>query len=349
MNEILAEQVNRAEHFDSRSFFMTVIRMVLRLAAAEICTTVLVFFLKISLLKVLFYAYAIAEVLFFLRQILASDRYVLMPDRLLMERRMGDMVMFSLALPVDRIAAVREYAAGEKLSVSYAHVSEFRRQANVPFRVRIARGVAVISSRLAVLCAGTAVQNPCGLVLAYYEGIKVKACTFEPDAGMLRALEDVLGDRMGTDDRLARPHLRTFMARIQARAFPALYPHVEPLVTPEDEEWARAYVEQRKREKELKRKKTEKGASSAQQQRTKQQKKQKRKKGHSRPKDTGKGKSRSGGEHPEQNERAVRSMEIPDHPVFNEADALPEKEKDVRKRRSRTQVEDEHAGEDSFF
>ena len=50
------------------------------------------------------------------------------------------------------------------------------------------------------------------------------------------------------DDRLARPHLRTFMARTQARAFPELYPYVLTLVTPQDEAWAEAFEKKRKQE-----------------------------------------------------------------------------------------------------
>ena len=217
-------------------------------------------------------------------------------------------------------------------------MTEFRRQAKVPLRVRLGRGLAVFSARLARRCAGTAAGSPCGLVLAYYEGNKVKACTFEPDAGMLEALGNVLGDRMGTDDRLARPHLRTFMARTQARAFPELYPHVLALVTPQDEAWAEAF--EKKRKQEQARKKAQKEAKLAQRQArrtpgTKQRKKKKK---------PANGQVTSRHETPVDRPEE-RSMEIPEHPVYVEVEYAPEKRKDIRRRRSRTR-EDEHGDKD---
>ncbi|MBQ9010240.1 MAG: hypothetical protein IJ088_13060 [Clostridia bacterium] len=345
MNEILAEQVNRPERLSPRAFFVTLVRMALRLAVVEIVTTVLAHFLHAPVLNLLFYAYAVAEVLLFLRRVLASDRYRLTADRLLLERRMGDMVLLSLSVPTNRMATVREYAAGEKLSVSYAHVTHFRRRDRVPVRVRLAWPLAYISTRLAARCAGRAADNRCGLLLAYYEGSGVRACTFEPDVGMLGALSKVLGDRMGTDDRLARPHLRTFKARIQAKAFPALYPHVVPLVTPEDEEWARNYMAERKRAKALK--EARKKAQPRPKTDTKRPKKRKGKPAKGRP-GTGQMERKSAPEVPE-NEPAARSMEIPEHPVIVEVEYAPEKRKDVRRRRSGTRVEDEDAGKDSIF
>ena len=100
MSEILQEQVNRPERMDPKTFLMTLVRMVLCLAVAQIVVTVLVFVLKAPVLNFLFYAYAVAEVVMLLRQILASDRYLLTANGLLLERRMGDMVLHSLNVPV---------------------------------------------------------------------------------------------------------------------------------------------------------------------------------------------------------------------------------------------------------
>lgn len=340
MSGILQEQVNRPERMDPKTFLMTLVRMVLRLAVAQIVVTILVFVLKAPVLNFLFYAYAVAEVVIILRQILASDRYVLTASGLLLERRMGDMVLHSVNVPTDQMVSVREYAAGEKLPVSYAHVTEFRRQAKVPLNVRLGRGLAVFSARLARRCAGTAAGNPCGLVLAYYEGNKVKACTFEPDAGMLEALGKVLGERMGTDDRLARPHLRTFMARTQARAFPELYPHVLALVTPQDEAWAEAFEKKRKQEQARKKAQKEAKLAQRQAQRTPGTKQRKKKKKPAKGQVTNRQKTPE--VRPEE-----RSMEIPGHPVYVEVEYAPEKRKDIRRRRSRTR-EDEHGHTDGI-
>ena len=56
MSEILQEQVNRPERMDPKTFLMTLVRMVLRLAVAQIVVTVLVFVLKAPVLNFLFCA-----------------------------------------------------------------------------------------------------------------------------------------------------------------------------------------------------------------------------------------------------------------------------------------------------
>ncbi|MBQ8094778.1 MAG: hypothetical protein IJ242_14580 [Clostridia bacterium] len=333
MSEVICEQVIRQETLTQKEFILEVVRIILRLAIAEIVTSALSYLTGMGIVRIAFYVYAIAEVFRFLWRILASDRYVLMNDRLILERRIGETVLGGVSIPLKQILSIREHLAAESTGVSYAHTAHFLRQSETPLRVSAGRILALLSARLAIRVAGNDATKPCGLLLSYHEGGKVKACLFEPDAGMLSALSEMAGERMGLDDRLARPRLKTFAARSLARAFPEIYPHVQPLITPDDIAWADEQQVLRKAEREAR--KAEKKAIEERRKAAEERQRQARtgrKKGGG--KKTAKKDAPAVKEAPQEVQQPeLPGMEIPEHPVIVEVEYNPVKTAAGRRRR----------------
>ena len=103
-----------------------------------------------------------------------------------------------------------------------------------PFRMRAAWKASLLSTHLARMLAGKEAKRVRGYVLVYDEDNRLCACVFRPNAQMLGALEQMLGKRFGFDERMTHGKVSTLYARALERAFPALYPYVDPLVKPED-------------------------------------------------------------------------------------------------------------------
>ena len=59
-------------------------------------------------------------------------------------------------------------------------------------------------------------------------------------------------ERHGFDERMTRAKITTLYGRALERAFPALYPFVDPLLKYEDVEWAREEIERQKAERKAK-------------------------------------------------------------------------------------------------
>ena len=85
-----------------------------------------------------------------------------------------------------------------------------------------------------------------GHVIVYDHGCVRRACVFRPNEEMCRALEERLLERFGFDERMTHAFVRTLYSRALHRAFPALHPYVDPLVKPEDVQWAKEELEARK-------------------------------------------------------------------------------------------------------
>jgi len=96
---------------------------------------------------------------------------------------------------------------------------------------------------LARRVAGRNVEEEIGYVLVYDQNMTRHACVFRPNEEMLRALKERLHERFGFDERMTHGRIRTLYSRALERAFPALYPYVDPLVKPEDVARAREQVE----------------------------------------------------------------------------------------------------------
>ena len=329
-NQWPAEQIVREDTLDTKAFVMAVVRIILKLAIAQIAAAVLVFLTGIRALNFLFYAYAIAEVVRFLQRVLASDRYVLTPERLTLQKRLGETVIKEVTVPMEQLIAIREHMAAERLRISYAHVDVFLRQTEMPLRVRAAQRLAYVSARLARRAAGTAAGQPVGLVLAYHDGEKVKACVFEPNAGLMETLTMLAGGMIGQDDRMGRPYLKSFRARSLARAFPEQYPHVLPLITSEDLEWMDETKAKREKSREEKRAKAAQRQELAERRRLAEQREAERVR-EAKAKRAKKKKARKYRdvdilpEEPEEQEEQPRVMDIPDHPDVIEVEYDPAK------------------------
>ena len=90
-------------------------------------------------------------------------------------------------------------------------------------------------------------------VLVYDDQNNVRhACVFRPNEEMCRALAERLRERFGFDERMTHGKVRTLYSRALERAFPSLYPYVDPLVKPEDVAWAKEQTQARKAEKNAK-------------------------------------------------------------------------------------------------
>lgn len=341
----LAEQVVREDTLDAKAFIMAFVRIILHLAIAEIVTAVLVFLTGTGALNVLFYAYALLQVFRFLQRILASDRYILMQDRLILQRRLGETVTKEVSVPLEKVSAIREHIAAERLNVSYAHVDVFLRQTEMPVRVRLAQIIACLSARLARRAAGTAAGQAVGLVIAYRDGEKAKACVFEPDAGMMGMLTTMAGDLVGVDDRMGRPYLKSFTARSLARAFPEQYPHVQSLITPEDLKWADERQAERQKKRDMKRAQTAHRQELAERRRAAEQREAERKR-EAKAKQAKRKKARKYRdedilpEEPDAQAEEPRMMEIPDHPEVVEIEYDPVKTVGRKRRGSRRRADD---------
>ena len=249
MQDIILQQRSAAKPLTGKSFLLSVAGILLRLAIAQLAVNWLISATGMGLLNIAFYLYAIVLLVSFMRRTVAGNVYTLKEGELLLERRLGDSTITLLQIPLDHVVSLRPVRRAENLKTTYRQVTHIDPDTRPPLRVRTAFGVSLISSHLARLLAGRDAQEPIGHVLVYDEGSRRCACTFRPDAQMLGALEQALSERFGFDERMTRSRVHTLYARALERAFPALYPFVDPLVKPEDVAWAREEIARQKAEK----------------------------------------------------------------------------------------------------
>lgn len=253
MQGIILQQRNAAKPVSGKSFLLSIAGILLRLAIAQIAINLLIAATGAGLLNIAFYLYAVVLLVAFMRRTVASYVYTLKESELVLERRLGDSTTAIVQIPLNRVVSLREVRMAENLQTSYRQVTAIDPDTRPTLRVRAAFALSLLSGRLSRLVAGRHAQDVTGHVLVYDEGSARRACTFRPNEEMLEALRQALGERCGFDERMTHAHVRTLYARALERAFPALYPFVDPLVKPEDVAWAREEIagqkEARKRQK----------------------------------------------------------------------------------------------------
>lgn len=254
MDEIIYRQQDAAKAMDGKAFVLAVAGVILRLAIAQIVVNLLISATGTGLLNLLFYIYAVWLVFGFMRKTVASYVYTLKHGVLYLERRLGDSTNTLVEIPLCRVVGMRPVCRAEKLGISYRQVTEIDPACRPDTRTRAAFAASFLSARLARLLAGKRAGEQAGYVIVFTEDSRRHACVFRPDERMTQELRAQLGDAFGFDDRMTQAKLGTLQARALQRAFPALYPFVDPLVKPEEIDAARKELEREKAERREKRK-----------------------------------------------------------------------------------------------
>ena len=246
MDEIILRQRDAAKPLTGKGFILNVAGIILKLAIAQIVVNLLIALTGVGLLNIVFYLYAIWLLFVFMKRTVACYVYTLKERELVMERRLGDSPITVIVIPLERIISMRPVKKGERLKTTYQQVTEIDPAGRPPFRMRMAFRLSLVSAHLARRCAGTGAEEALAWVLVFSEEGKLRACVFCPDEEMIAALQGKLGEAFGFDERMTRARITTVYARALQRAFPALYPYVEPLVSQEEADWAREELARRK-------------------------------------------------------------------------------------------------------
>lgn len=249
MDEIIFRQRDAAKPLTGKAFILNIALIILKLAIAQIAVNLLIVLTGTGLLNIVFYLYAIWLLFGFMRRTVACYVYTLKENVLVLERRLGDSPITVIEIPLDRVISLRPVKKGERLKTTYRQVTEIDPACRPPFRVRAAFVVSLLSARLARRCAGKGTDGEIGYVLVFKEGERLNACVFRPDEEMREKLAGMLGEAYGFDERMTRARVTTVYGRALSRAFPALYPYVEPLISEEEAAWAREELAKRKDEK----------------------------------------------------------------------------------------------------
>ena len=247
VEEIRAQQVNRARPVTGKGFALGVASVVLRLALAQIVCNLLIAATGMGLLNVLFYLYAVMTLALFMRRTVASSAYTLKQETLVLERKLGDSTTSVVEIPLNHIIAVRPICAGERLHVCYRQVTVIDNEAKPTARMKAAWRASLFSAGLARKIARGHAHDDAGYAIVFDEAdTQRRACVFRPDEAMCGALREALGERFGLDDRQTRPKVTTLYAQALERAFPELYAHVTPLVSREEAEIAADEIKKQK-------------------------------------------------------------------------------------------------------
>lgn len=247
VEEIRAQQVNRARPVTGKGFALGVASVVLRLALAQIVCNLLIAATGMGLLNVLFYLYAVMTLALFMRRTVASSAYTLKQETLVLERKLGDSTTSVVEIPLNHIIAVRPICAGERLHVCYRQVTVIDNEAKPTARMKAAWRASLFSAGLARKIARGHAHDDAGYAIVFDEAdTQRRACVFRPDEAMCGALREALGERFGLDDRQTRPKVTTLYAQALERAFPELYTHVTPLVSREEAETAADEIKKQK-------------------------------------------------------------------------------------------------------
>lgn len=252
MQEIIFRQRNAAKPLTGRAFVLSIAGILVKLAAAQIVVNLLISMTGMGLLNVAFYLFAVWLLIDFMRATVAGYVYTLGEDTLVLERKLGDSTITVVEVPLGQVVSLRRLYMAENLHISYRDVMHIDASSRPALRVRAAFIASLVSSHLARALAGKRAGDAIGHVIVYDEGSLRKACTFCPNEELLEKLEGILGERYGFDERMTRAKAHTLYARALERAFPALYPYVDPLVKAEDVQWAREELARQKAEREEK-------------------------------------------------------------------------------------------------
>ena len=239
IESIVASQKDRPEPLTGKGFVLAVAGVVLRLALAQIIVNLLIAATGVGLVNVAFYVYAVWLMVKFMRRTVAASAYTLKESALYLQKMLGDSTTSVVEIPLETIRAIRPVAACERLKLCYRQVTVIDPRARAPFRARLAFVLSLFSARLARLAAGRDAERIIGYAIIYEEGGAARCCVFRPDGDFCAALAAALPEAFGRDDREKRGRKTTLWARALQRAFPSLYPHVQPLVDADELERAR--------------------------------------------------------------------------------------------------------------
>lgn len=242
MEEIILRQRNAAKPLTGKAFLLSIAGILLRLAIAQIIVNLLISATGLGLINLLFYLYSVLLLLQFMRGSVASYVYTLKENMLILEKKMGDSTFSVLEIPLERIVSMRPVKRGERLKTTYRQVTAIDPETKPSLRMRMAFRLSLVSARLARLCAGKGIGESIGSVLIFTEDEKLRACTFRPDEKMCEAIVRRIGSAYGFDERMTHARADTLYARALERAFPQLYPYVEPLLRSEDVDQAKAEI-----------------------------------------------------------------------------------------------------------
>jgi len=254
MQEIMYRQRDAAKPMTGKTFVLSIAGIIVRLAIVQLVVNLLITLTGMGLLNVAFYLFAVWLLIVFMRSTVAGYVYTLKEDMLVLERKLGDSTITVVEIPLESVVSLREMRMAENLNISYRDVMHIDPKSRPALRVRAAFMVSLFSSRLARLLAGKRTQDVIGYVIVYDAGSLRCARTFCPDENLLGKLKDILGERFGFDERMTRARANTLYSRALERAFPALYPYVDPLVKPEDVLQAREEIARQKAERQARKK-----------------------------------------------------------------------------------------------
>ena len=231
MEEVLAQQRNASKPVTGSAFLRGVALVLIKLAAAQVFVNLAIALSGVGLLNIAFYLYAVGLMVSFMGRTVAGSAYVLRPGTLSLSKMLGDSTTSVVEIPTKDILSVRPVMLGERLECSVRRVTVIDVRAVQGARMRLAYGMALFSARLARRIAAHRESRLRGYAVVYMEEGKRQACVFLPDEAFLAALTALLPGKVGHDER--ETGNETVMARALERAFPELYPFVNPLLSEE--------------------------------------------------------------------------------------------------------------------
>lgn len=246
MEEIFAQQRNKAKPVSAIGFFGGILGVVITLALAQMLTNMLIAATGIGLLNIVFYLYAIALLLRFMGKTVAGSLYMIKGDTLYLQKMLGDSTLSVTEIPLEQVVGVRTIGYGERLACSYGRVTVVDAAAAQTLRMRFSFGAALFSARLARKVAGKAYMQPRAHIVVFKDEGKRHACVFMPDESFLAALKERLPEAFDHDDRADGHLTSTLWAQALQRAFPPLYTHVSPLLSGERLKKAEEEIERQK-------------------------------------------------------------------------------------------------------
>lgn len=253
MDSIIYRQKSAAAELTGKRFALAIAGLLLRLAIAQAAISLLAAASGLAILNAAVYLYAIWLFLRFVDRTASCYVYTLRAGSMILERRLGDSTITVVEIPIERITAMRPVRRGERLHTTYRRVKVIGPACRPALRVRAAFALSLISAHLARVCAGRGLEETLGHVLVFGEDGERSACVFAPDERMCAALAQLLSGAYGFDERMTHARVTTMYGRALERAFPALYPYVDPLVNQSEVQWARGEVKRQKAERKAKR------------------------------------------------------------------------------------------------
>ena len=198
---------------------------------AQILCTVLCYATGTAVLDKALCLFSAVSLLSLLKKQMSCTEYRVFEDIIEFEKRIAGRSVMKLEIPVKDILTIRPHFGGERTRINYEQVTFLEDSLKPTISMKLAYFSAYFSARLARHIMKERAFDQSGYVLAYISGTQRMAAVFGPDPELCRQLQSILRERWDWDDRLARKGLTTLQARCLQRAFPALYPNVDPIRT----------------------------------------------------------------------------------------------------------------------